>query len=125
MESGVKIETLLQYHHFFIFINTRIIAIIVQSSSSSSSTLAEWTKNGSDQSTARFAVAVVSLFARKQNNLQQLMHFVLDHGYVCTADLRGKQEQSLSANWLGKKRKLSALSEKKMFVRDNKVIGGE
>ena len=121
---------MLKLKHYYntiivIFIYTSIIAIIVQSSSSSSSTLAEWTKNGWDQSTARFADAVVSLFARKQNNLQQLMHFVLDHGYGCTADLRGKQEQSFSTNWLGKKKEIISIIRKKMFVRDNKVIGGE
>ena len=112
---------MLRLKHYYntiivIFIYTSIIAIIVQSSSSSSSTLAEWTKNGWDQSTARFAGAVVSLFARKQNNLQQLMHFVLDHGYGCTADLRGKQEQSFSTNWLGKKGNYQHY-QKKMFVR--------
>ena len=52
------------------------------------------------------------------------MHFVLDHGYVCTADLRGKQEQSFSTNWLGKKGN-DQHYQKKMFVRNNKVIGGE
>ena len=47
-------------------------------------------------------------FARKQNNLQQLMHFVLDHGYGCTADLRGKQEQLFFNKLVEKKKKLSA-----------------
>ena len=81
-------------------------------------------QNGSDQSTARFVDAVDSLFARKQNNLQQLMHFVLDHGYGCTADLRGKQEQFFLQE-IGWEKEEIISGEKRLFVRDNKIIGGE
>ena len=79
-------------------------------------------QNGGDQSTARFVDAVVSLFARKQNNLQQLMRFVLDHGYVCTADLRGKQEQSFSTNWLGKKKEIISIIRKKCLLEIIKLL---
>ena len=52
------------------------------------------------------------------------MHFVLDHGYGCTADLRGKQEQFFLQE-IGWEKEEIISGEKRLFVRDNEIIGGE